>query len=147
MKKSQICQLLPHSGTMCLIDEIVSWDKEMLVAKTMSHTELKNPLNNEGSLNSIHGVEYAAQAMALHSALIKAEEITQTETETRGYLASVKNTNILQEYLFEKQDDDLIPLLIKVFVLMAGSQGFSYQFEVLKDDKVYISGKITIFLL
>ncbi len=145
MKKSQICQLLPHSGTMCLIDEIVSWDKEMLVAKTMSHTELKNPLTNEDSLNSIHGVEYAAQAMALHSALIKSEKMEQTKT--RGYLASVKNINILQEYLFEKQGDDITPLLIKVFVLMAGSQGFSYQFEILKGDQVYISGKITIFLL
>lgn len=145
MNKSQICQLLPHSGTMCLIDEIVSWDKEMLLAKTMSHTEIKNPLSHESSLNSIHGVEYAAQAMALHSALMKSAE--KEQTESRGYLASVKNIKILQEYLFEKQGDDLTALLIKVFVLMAGNQGFSYQFEVLKGDKVYISGKITIFLL
>ncbi len=145
MKKAQICQLLPHSGTMCLLDEIVSWDKEQLVVKTMSHTELDNPLFYEDSLNSIHGIEYAAQTMALHSALLAQKETKQKES--RGYLASVKNIQISEEYLFQAQSNNLTPLFIYVSILMAGSQGFTYQFEILKDDKVFISGKITIFLL
>ena len=149
MKKSQICQLLPHSGTMCLLDEVVSWDAISLVAKTMSHTEDDNPLIVNGSLNSIHGVEYSAQAMASHSVLLKQQE-AETKSgqyQSRGYLAGVKKIQISEQYLFDAQPENLMPLLIHVSVMLSGSQGFTYQFKILKNDKNFISGIVTIFLL
>jgi predicted hotdog family 3-hydroxylacyl-ACP dehydratase len=60
---------LPHAGTMCLIDEVLDWDANGVSCRTRSHQDSDNPLRRGEGLPAVHGIEYGAQAAALHGVL------------------------------------------------------------------------------
>lgn len=63
--------LIPHQGSMCLLDEVLAAHPSGLQARTRSHLRRPHPLALHGErLGAAVGVEYASQAMALHGALI-----------------------------------------------------------------------------
>jgi len=64
-----IRELIPHAGTMCLLEHVVAFDDTSIRCETRSHLDVNNPLRYKGRLSSLCGIEYAAQAMALHGAL------------------------------------------------------------------------------
>lgn len=66
--------LIPHSGAMCLLDGIRSWDADRITCFATSHARPDNPLRHGSRLSAQAGVEYAAQAMAAHAALTRQEE-------------------------------------------------------------------------
>ncbi len=148
LNKNEICKLLPHSGEMCLIDSILSWDQENLIAQTMSHQNKKNPLLYKNKITSIMGIEYAAQTMAIHFSLIHkyADKQKQGENKQGGYLATARNIQILEENLFDFQHPQLQALFISVIILMKDSQGYTYNFEISSNNTMLICGKLTIFL-
>jgi predicted hotdog family 3-hydroxylacyl-ACP dehydratase len=55
---------------MALLDEVVHWDAAHLQARALSHRDAGNPLRSDGVLRAVHACEYAAQAMAVHGALL-----------------------------------------------------------------------------
>jgi len=65
---------IPHHGPMCLLDEVIGWDAERITCTSSSHRSADNPLRARGRLGIACGIEYAAQAMAVHGALIAALE-------------------------------------------------------------------------
>src|SRR5258708_29373344 len=67
--KSEIRTLIPHSGTMCVLDGVVQWDDNSIVCVTNTHRVLDNPLRREGRLSAVHALEYGAQAAAVHGGL------------------------------------------------------------------------------
>ena len=69
MTRDDIATLIPHSGSMCLLDGVLSWDENTILCRTASHRLPDNPLRSNGRLAGVCGVEYAAQAMALHGGL------------------------------------------------------------------------------
>jgi predicted hotdog family 3-hydroxylacyl-ACP dehydratase len=66
---NRIRELIPHAGTMCLLERVVGCDQTSIRCETRSHQNDNNPLRYKGRLSSVCGIEYAAQAMALHGAL------------------------------------------------------------------------------
>src|SRR5689334_16785756 len=60
---------LPHQGAMCLLDEVTDWDAGWLRARARSHSCPDHPLRREAVLHAVHGIEYGAQAAAVHGAL------------------------------------------------------------------------------
>ena len=62
--------LIPHRGTMCLLDTVVGWDDERIHLLTDSHRRADNPLRSDGVLRAVHLCEYGAQAMAVHGGLL-----------------------------------------------------------------------------
>jgi len=148
VNKQALCQLLPHSGTMCLIDKIVLWDKTSLLAQTESHLDSNNPLRHQGSISSIIGVEYAAQSMALHAALLSQQEDPghSRKQKPEGYLATIRTIRIGADSLYSPDSANLSPLMISVSVLMCDSQGYSYEFTITADNSLLLSGRLTIFL-
>ncbi len=60
---------LPHAGGMCLLEEVLEWDGQSILCATSSHQLPTNPLRRHGALSAVHGVEYAAQAAAVHGVL------------------------------------------------------------------------------
>jgi predicted hotdog family 3-hydroxylacyl-ACP dehydratase len=84
--RSEISALIPHAGAMCLLDVVRFWDNTTIVCTASNHRDAGNPLANDGSLNALCGIEYAAQAMAVHGALIAAAG----RRPAVGYLASVR---------------------------------------------------------
>jgi len=67
--KSEIRTLIPHSGLMCLLDEVTQWDDRSIVSITNTHRDPANPLRRQGRLSAVHAFEYGAQAAAVHGGL------------------------------------------------------------------------------
>ena len=64
-------QHIPHKGRMCLLDEVLSWDATPHPLPQRQRTARRdNPLRAHGRLGAACGIEYAAQAMAVHGALV-----------------------------------------------------------------------------
>jgi predicted hotdog family 3-hydroxylacyl-ACP dehydratase len=86
MLTAEIATLIPHAGAMCLLDSVRCWDATKIVCIASSHRDAANPLAGDGSLDVLCGIEYAAQAMAVHGVLT-----TGGERPEVGYLASVRD--------------------------------------------------------
>src|SRR5213083_3174667 len=89
--KSEIRTLIPHSGLMCLLDEVAQWDDRSIVCITNTHRDPDNPLLREGRLSALHAFEYGAQAAAVHGGL-RARSVGATAPP--GYLAALRNARL-----------------------------------------------------
>lgn len=69
LHRSDFQHLIPHAGAMCLLSHVVACDAESIRCDADSHTDVANPLRNAHGLPVTAGIEYAAQATALHAAL------------------------------------------------------------------------------
>jgi predicted hotdog family 3-hydroxylacyl-ACP dehydratase len=61
---------IPHQGRMCLLDQVIEWNAQHIRCRTATHRAPDNPLRAHDRLGIACGIEYAAQAMALHGALV-----------------------------------------------------------------------------
>ena len=82
---------IPHQGGMCLLDEVLAWDAVRIRCRSATHRAANNPLRAHGRLGAACGIEYAAQAMAVHGALIAVNASVSQRSAVAGYLASVRN--------------------------------------------------------
>lgn len=140
LNHNEIEQRLPHSDNMSLLNEIIQFDKQSLTALAISHLDANNPLWQNGRINTVNGIEYAAQAMAVHGSLLS-EKLSATPLT--GYIATVRNIIIKVPQLpIEKT-----PLLINVEQLMSNEDGFTYQFHISCAQQSLILGRITVFLM
>lgn len=141
MNQAEICARLPHAGRMCLLASLVKWDKDSIVCLANSHRDEDNPLRVDGRLHAVSGVEYAAQAMALHGNLLAGTDAPAT----RGYLASVRDLKIAVEDLSMLNDD----LKITARRLSGDANGFIYEFEIHAgaDTDLALSGRLVAKLL
>lgn len=69
MGRGEIAAKIPHDGAMCLLDGVIAWDRDRITCRATSHRDRANPLARNGTLSAVAGLEYGAQAMALHGAL------------------------------------------------------------------------------
>ena len=69
INKAEIRTLIPHSGLMCLLDEVTQWDDRSITCITNTHRDPANPLRRDGRLSALHAFEYGAQAAAVHGGL------------------------------------------------------------------------------
>lgn len=135
--KATLCDLIPHAGSMCLLDEVLAWDEDQIQCRSQSHLLQDNPLRSAGGLNSIMLLEYGAQAMAVHGGLLaraKGERINE------GYLAALRDIKIEDAQI----DTIKSPLLVEASKMMAQQGNMIYQFSVKVDDKVLVSGRATV---
>ncbi len=149
----EIEQRLPHSGNMSLLNEIIQFDKQSLTALAISHLDASNPLWQHGRINTVNGIEYAAQAMAVHGSLLINRELSEklsenlseqsSKTPLTGYIATVRNIIIKVPQLPAEKT----PLRIEVVQLMSNEDGFTYQFHISCEQQSLISGRITVFLM
>jgi predicted hotdog family 3-hydroxylacyl-ACP dehydratase len=76
LSHAEIALRIPHSGNMCLLDHVQAFTAQDIEALACDHTQADHPLREGGVLLSPCLIEYAAQAMALHGALLAAPEKT-----------------------------------------------------------------------
>src|SRR5881392_4447495 len=89
--KAEIRTLIPHSGSMCLLDSVTQWDDRSIVCVTNTHRDPANPLRRAGRLSALHAFEYGAQAAAVHGGL-RARSVGATAPP--GYLAALRNARL-----------------------------------------------------
>jgi len=97
LDRAGIARLIPHSGSMCLLEGLESWDAHEIHCTTATHRRADNPLRTAGGLLSANAIEYAAQAMALHGGLIAPED----SEPSAGFLASARNVRMAVSRLDE----------------------------------------------
>jgi predicted hotdog family 3-hydroxylacyl-ACP dehydratase len=127
-----IRQLIPHSGKMSLLDFVLSYDEEGIVCTSVSHLDVENPLRNPDGLSSIHGLEYAAQAMALHGALSGA-------SKGASYLAAVRDIGLFRDWLH----DVVGPLRVSANLLARHDTAATYAFSVEAQGSIAVRGRLT----
>jgi len=137
IKHEELCNLIPHSFDMCLLDHVESWDEDSIVCYSNSHLLEANPLYRENSLSSIHLIEYAAQAMAVHGGL---HDRAQGLQMTSGYLAALRNVTI---HLCELNKLQNI-LCIEATKVLSQGGNMIYNFSVSTEDNKLISGRATV---
>ena len=86
IEKIHFQDLIPHEGSMVLIDQVDDWDLNRISCSSRSHLLSNNPLIVNNSLSSIHLIEYGAQAMAIHRGLLTGKSL-------QGFLAAVRDAN------------------------------------------------------
>lgn len=122
---------------MCLLEEVLSWDAVRIRCRATSHRMLDNPLRAHGRLGGACGVEYAAQAMAVHGAIMA---YTGGTLARAGLLTSVRNLVLLVNRL-----DDLETDLIASAERVAGDSGSTlYEFTVSSAGRELLSGRAGI---
>lgn len=130
---------IPHQGSMCLLDKVETWDQEKIVCRASSHHAVDNPLRAHGQLGIACGIEYAAQAMAVHGALLAPVE---SERSRVGYLVSVRGVTMAVTRLDNIQAD----LLITASCIMSSENNILYQFSVSADEKLLLEGRAAVVL-
>ncbi len=137
MTTDALCELMPHAGTMCLLQELVSWDAEQILCRTRSHLSEQNPLRCDGRLDAIHAIEYGAQAIGLHGGLLARE----SEGSPRpGLLVGLRQIKLHRRWL----DDTGDPLSIHARVLLADSRNLLYAFAIHLNQEPVAEGRAAI---
>lgn len=142
-------QHIPHKGRMCLLDEVLSWDAAHIRCRSASHRAADNPLRAYGRLGAACGIEYAAQAMAVHGALVAASAPLASRVSMSmrssigtaiGYLASVRNVT-----LYVARLDDLESDLIAAAERITGDgRTVLYEFSVWGAVQPLLRGRASI---
>jgi predicted hotdog family 3-hydroxylacyl-ACP dehydratase len=137
MDRAGLAALIPHAGAMCLLDGVLAWDRTRIVCVASSHLSADNPLAADGRLEAVCGVEYAAQAMAVHGGLVGGGR-----RPAAGYLASVRAVTCSVERL-----DRLEGALLVTAELLIGDAGrVIYRFELTCNDKPVMSGRAAVVM-
>ena len=135
--RDELAKLIPHQGTMCLNERIVSWDARRVVLATASHRAADNPLRCDGRLRALHLAEYGAQAMAVHGGLLAAAE---GRTAAPGLLVSLRAVELLVDTI----DDLPGELEVEADQLAASPESWQYAFEVRHDGRVLARGRAAV---
>jgi predicted hotdog family 3-hydroxylacyl-ACP dehydratase len=135
-----IARLIPHNGSMSLLDTVDAFDAHHIHCSAVSHRHLTNPLRENNMLHAVCGVEYAAQAMAVHGALLA----TNSSSEPRGgRLASVRAV----EFFTDRIDTVEIKLDIFATLLLRDDNSMMYEFTISTPHQTLLQGKATVILM
>jgi predicted hotdog family 3-hydroxylacyl-ACP dehydratase len=144
LNAAAIALRVPHRGAMCLLDSIESWSEESITASAIIQLD-KHPLTIADKLDSTAAIEYAAQAMAVHGALLGevcAAQGNPQRTPLMGFLASVRSVVCHRPWLDQLNE----PIGIKATRTAGTESPVSYDFFVYTGEAVYVTGKATVVL-
>lgn len=135
--RDTIRQLIPHQGSMSLLEQIQRWDASGIEASSGTHRSLDHPLRSDGQLRAVHLCEYGAQAAALHGGLIAR---AAGQVAAPGYLVSVRDATFACQRIDDLPDD----LQIHAQLLLQDSGSWQYRFEALHGGHVLAAGRLAI---
>ena len=136
--RTEIAAMIPHTGRMCLLDEVTRWDANGVNASSRTHRDADNPLRSGGEIPTFSAIEYAAQAMAVHGALVGAV----TTRPGAGYLVSLRKVVCLAPRLDGLEGD----LFVEARLLMGDAARVMYAFSVRIGESEVLSGSATVVL-
>jgi predicted hotdog family 3-hydroxylacyl-ACP dehydratase len=134
-----IARHIPHQGSMCLLHCVEAWDQQHIRCRATSHRSPGNPLRAHGRLGAACGIEYAAQAMAVHGALLAPTDHTCARV---GYLVSVRGAQLHVPRL----DDVAADLLVEAACVVHSESNILYQFSISADGQPLLDGRAAVVL-
>lgn len=138
LDRAWIAARIPHQGSMCLLDGVAEWSPERIRCTASSHRRSDNPLRDAGRLGAACGIEYAAQAMAVHGALLADSQ----GAPRQGFLASARSV----ELQVDRLDDVAGDLEIVAERLSGDTNNVLYGFTVSGDGRLLLSGRAAVIL-
>lgn len=139
MIDTAVASLIPHAGTMSLLERVVRWDAESVTLSTMTHLNPAHPLAAGGRLRSIHLCEYGAQAMAVHGGL---RARARGEPARPGMLVSLKDVTLYCDYIHAMRGE----LLIEARQLHCNDSAWQYEFLAMFEGRSLAEGRAMISL-
>ena len=134
-----IARLIPHAGSMCLLERVESWDEHRIVCSATSHARADNPLRSASGLLATAAIEYAAQAAAVHGGL---QAQASGRKAAPGFLASARGVNLHRLRL-----DDLAGELSVATEHLAGDdRQLLYAFTVRHAGALVAEGRLAVVL-
>lgn len=145
MNRDIFVSLLPHRGEMCLLDQILDWSPQSIRCATSTHRLAGHPLRGPLGLSSAIGIEYGAQAMALHAMLAFGDGgprrvAGESAAPDHGVVASVRGTVLHVPYLDWYRED----LTVNATMVSGDGAGALYTFEIDAGLKCLVSGRATV---
>ena len=131
---------VPHAASMCLLDAVLDWGAGHVLCEADNHRRADHPLRQYGRLGAACGLEYAAQAMAVHAALT-APPLEPTQARP-GRLVSARGLTLHVSRL----DDVEAPLQVRAERLGAGPDMLLYEFNVHAGGRLLVDGRASILL-
>lgn len=129
---------LPHRGRMNLLESVARWDEASIDCLAVSHRDPANPLRARGELPVAAGIEYAAQAVAAHGALLSADGAPLGA----GFLASVRSV----AFHARRLDDVATALEIRAELIGGDPSGVLYDFRVMSGKRGLLEGRVAVVL-
>jgi len=123
---------------MCLLDAVLEWSDNAIACRAVSHTDPTNPLRAEGRLGAANGIEYAAQAMAVHGSLLA----KAGDRPRQGYLTSVRSVHLHVARL----DDLPGELAVQAERLSGDGNHILYQFSLSHAGRCLLEGRAAVVL-
>lgn len=139
MRNVPISSLIPHHGSMCLLERVVEWDDQHVVLETASHRSPTNPLRTNGRLRALNLCEYGAQAMAVHGGLRSTVSGVQPKP---GMLVSLREVTFGREYVEDLPGD----LRVEAVCLQADAASLQYRFRITHGEEVLAEGRAAVVL-
>lgn len=138
LPKSDWAQLIPHAGSMCLLDAVQAWDERSIHAISNGHARADHPLRGADGLHAIHLAEYGAQAMAVHGALLA--RANGVEEARPGMLVSLRDVQLSESHV-DHLDGHLD---VHAECLFADDRGAQYTFRVEYRGRLLASGRAAV---
>ena len=135
LDRAAIAARLPHAGRMCLLDRVLHWDELSIRCSAASHRDHDHPLREAGGLATLAGIEYAAQAAAVHGSLL-----TDAAAPRSGVLAALKNVTTTRPWLHDVDGD----IVVETTLLHSDPNGGIFVFAVLIGTERVLSGQFTL---
>ena len=138
---AEIAARLPHAGRMCLLHQVLHWEERSIRCSAISHRDPDNPLRVAGGLATLAGIEYAAQAAAVHGSLLTAATIPRN-----GVLAALKNVATTREWLHDVADE----IVVEVSLLHSDAAGGIFSFALVVEvgaGEPVLSGQFTLMYI
>lgn len=134
-----IAALVPHAGSMCLLERVIAWDDAGVTLATTTHRDPANPLARDGRLRAIHLCEYGAQAMAVHGGL---RARARGERARPGLLVSLRDVVLDCDYV----DDLAGELIVSARCVHESLSAWQYDFRVTHGQRQLAQGRATVSL-
>ncbi len=138
LNHAEIVARIPHQGNMCLLDSITEWSESQIHCRAISHRDPTNPLRAADRLGAANGIEYAAQAMAIHGALLA----NSGDRPRQGYLTSVRSVTLHVARL----DDLAGELDVRAERLSGDHNNILYQFSLSHAGRCLLEGRAAVVL-
>jgi len=138
LDRAGIAARIPHQGRMCLLERVTDWSPTGIRCLARSHRDPDNPLRAEERLGAACGIEYAAQAMAVHGALLAPAD----GGPRPGYLASVRGVDLFVDRLDDIEGD----LTVTAEQISGDGNTVLYGFSVTAGDRRLLSGRAAVIL-
>lgn len=135
----QLRSMLPHAGQMCLLEQVARWHETEIECIALSHLDLTNPLRFDSKLPAHAGIEYCAQAIAIHGYLTSGGG---QGSPKRGYLAVVLGTH----WNIDRLDRCIGPLQVIATKQVTLQQGVSYAFAIKHQGHDLLTGQAIVAL-